>query len=67
VDRWDGGADYEHSMGRWSRFVAAEFVKGLGNDSGLQWLDVGCGTGALLEAVLESAAPAGVAGVDPIR
>jgi SAM-dependent methyltransferase len=32
---------------------------------GAQWLDVGCGTGALTEAVLGSCAPAAVVGVDP--
>ena len=31
----------------------------------LDWLDVGCGTGALIDTVLELSAPRTVAGVDP--
>lgn len=52
-------------MGRWSRLIAQEFVQGLGASPALSWLDVGCGTGALIDAVLEDAAPSEVAGVDP--
>jgi SAM-dependent methyltransferase len=45
--------------------VAERFVAWLGLPAGLRWLDVGCGTGALTEAVLLDAAPASVLGVDP--
>lgn len=65
MDRWDGGTAYDAFMGRWSRLVAGEFVVGLGMDDGLRWLDVGCGTGALLETVVERSAPSFAAGVDP--
>jgi SAM-dependent methyltransferase len=65
MDRWDGGSDYEAFMGRWSRLVAEEFVHGLGVSHGLRWLDVGCGTGALLGAVLEFSHPVAAVGVDP--
>ncbi|MEV6637542.1 class I SAM-dependent methyltransferase [Actinoplanes sp. NPDC051470] len=47
-DIWAGGDAYEAYVGRWSRVVAAEFVRGL---AGERWLDVGCGTGALSAAV----------------
>jgi len=33
--------------------------------SSLRWLDVGCGTGALTQAILETAEPLSVHGVDP--
>lgn len=47
------GADaYEQYVGRWSRPVAREFLAWLGAPPGLTWLDVGCGTGALSEAIL---------------
>jgi len=32
---------------------------------GSRWLDIGCGTGALSEAILRDTAPAAVSGVDP--
>ena len=64
-DVWAEGDAYERYIGRWSRLVAAEFVGWLGVAPGRRWLDVGCGTGALTEAILARAAPASVSGVDP--
>jgi hypothetical protein len=46
-DVWASGDAYEPYVGRWSRLVAREFVKWIGVASKKQWLDVGCGTGAL--------------------
>src|SRR3954453_7567871 len=43
---------------------AREFVAWLDLAPGLHWLDVGCGTGALTEAVLAAGAPTRVMGVD---
>jgi SAM-dependent methyltransferase len=63
-DVWDAGAGYEAYVGRWSRLVAREFVRWLAVPNGRRWLDVGCGTGALVEAILEGAEPSGVLGVD---
>src|SRR5215207_7242938 len=65
VDRWDSGDAYEPYVGRWSRLVAQEFVRWLAVPSGSRWLDVGCGTGALTQIVLEHAAPSEVVGIDP--
>lgn len=64
-DVWAGAAAYEQYVGRWSRLVAASFISWLGAAPGASWLDVGCGTGALSEAILALAAPARVEGVDP--
>jgi SAM-dependent methyltransferase len=44
--------------------VAREFVAWLRVAGGAAWLDVGCGTGALSQTVLEGAGPAAVVGVD---
>jgi SAM-dependent methyltransferase len=62
---WASGDAYEPYVGRWSRLVAREFLDWLALPPGRRWLDVGCGTGALSQIVLERAAPAEVAGVDP--
>jgi SAM-dependent methyltransferase len=66
-DTWASGERYEPYVGRWSRLVAPRFVAWLDQPAGLRWLDVGCGTGALTEAVLHDAAPSSVLGVDPSR
>jgi SAM-dependent methyltransferase len=65
ADVWASGDAYEPYVGRWSRPVAREFLRWLAAAPGGSWLDVGCGTGALTEAILGAAAPARVEGVDP--
>lgn len=62
---WQAGDAYEAYIGRWSRRVAATFVRQLDVPASRRWLDVGCGTGALTSAVLAAADPAEVVGVDP--
>lgn len=64
-DTWASGEAYEPYVGRWSRLVANEFLHWLAVPPGSSWLDVGCGTGALTEAILQHAQPAAVTGVDP--
>jgi SAM-dependent methyltransferase len=64
-DAWNSGLAYEPFIGRWSRRVAAAFVPWLAVPSGGAWLDVGCGTGALAQAVLASGSPRLVVGTDP--
>ena len=56
---------YERFMGRWSRRCGQGFLAWLALPRGLRWLDVGCGTGALTDCILESCAPSEVAAVDP--
>lgn len=64
-DAWSVGQSYDEYMGRWSGAVAVEFVDWLEQPNELDWLDVGCGTGALTATVLDRAAPRRVVGVDP--
>jgi SAM-dependent methyltransferase len=63
-DVWESGASYEPYVGRWSRAVAREFVPWLDVPAGRRWLDIGCGTGALSQTIIEIAAPGAVTGVD---
>ena len=65
ADLWEGGDAYERWVGRWSRLVGAEFLAWLHVPRDRLWLDLGCGTGALTETVLATAAPASIIGVDP--
>jgi SAM-dependent methyltransferase len=66
-DVWAIGASYEPYMGRWSRQVAREFLAWLTVPPARQWLDVGCGTGALSQIILDIASPIKVIGVDPSK
>src|SRR5947207_1213438 len=62
---WASGDAYEPYVGRWSRLVAGPFVDWLDVPADRAWLDVGCGTGALTEAIAERASPRQVLGIDP--
>ncbi len=59
------GEAYEPLTGRWSRIVAPRFLDWLDVSGNGRWLDVGCGTGALIQAVLDAEQPREVVGVDP--
>jgi len=64
-DQWTAGSTYEDFMGRWSRRLAPQFVSWLHIPRGAHWLDVGCGTGALADAICSHADPASVTCCDP--
>jgi len=63
-DSWQSGNPYEYFMGRWSKLVANGFVDWLSPVSQKRWLDVGCGSGALSEAIINKCAPEIVIAVD---
>jgi SAM-dependent methyltransferase len=63
-ETWASGTVYESYVGRWSRLIAFEFVHWLGVPAGSHWLDVGCGTGALSQTILDLAAPGQITGID---
>lgn len=64
-DDWASGDSYDAYIGRWSRRIAPLFLDFVDAGSGLRWLDVGCGTGALSQAVIECCNPADLIGVEP--
>lgn len=59
-----GGNDYDHLMGRWSQVMAPLLVEFACVRDGDNVLDVGCGTGSLTCALLESGPRVQVTGVD---
>jgi SAM-dependent methyltransferase len=63
--RFEDGAGYERMMGIWSRLAGEVFLDWVSPESGLRWVDVGCGNGAFTELLVDRCAPAEVQGIDP--
>jgi len=63
-DPWSSGNAYEKFMGRWSFLVAQDVLKWLAIPPGLNWLDVGCGTGSITRLILETQKPAKIISID---
>ena len=64
ADLWTSAEAYEAFMSRWSRGIAAQFVPWLDMPLAKSWLDVGCGTGALTQTIVDLASPSRVVGLD---
>ncbi|HLQ18477.1 MAG TPA: class I SAM-dependent methyltransferase [Tabrizicola sp.] len=62
---WSSAESYELCIGRWGRQIAQRFLDRLGPAPGLDWVEVGCGTGALSQAILRNADPARLTAVEP--
>jgi cyclopropane fatty-acyl-phospholipid synthase-like methyltransferase len=56
---------YDRYMGRYSDRLASAFIDFAGVRPGMRALDVGCGPGALTEALAGRVGPAAVAAADP--
>jgi trans-aconitate methyltransferase len=63
-ENWGSGDAYDMYVGRWSRKVAPEFLSWLAIPNDLVWAEVGCGTGALAEAILANCDPRTISGID---
>jgi SAM-dependent methyltransferase len=64
-DAWKSGVHYDRYMGRWSRQIATRFLDWLHAPKGVDWLEVGCGTGALSAAILKQCGPKSLIAIDP--
>ena len=58
-------ANYDAYVGAWSTCVASEFIAWLKPEADRDWLDVGCGTGVVSEAIVAGATPRSLVGIDP--
>ena len=65
VDMFPNATAYERLMGRWSERLAPLFLDFAAVQDGGRVLDVGCGTGALVDAVVKRGAGSTVVGIDP--
>jgi ubiquinone/menaquinone biosynthesis C-methylase UbiE len=64
-DAWQAGNSYDAYMGRWSRKLAPRFLDWIGPPQNLDWLEVGCGTGALSAAIVARCDPKSLIAIDP--
>jgi SAM-dependent methyltransferase len=64
-DGWLAADAYEAYMGRWSRPLARAFIEWLDPKASGNWLEVGCGTGALTTAICDLCGPASILACDP--
>ena len=64
ADIFSNAAGYEKAMGRWSARLAPLFVEFARVRDGDRVLDVGCGTGSLVQAVADIARRSQIAGMD---
>ena len=55
----------ERTMGVWSRLAGELFLDWLKPRPGMRWIDVGCGSGAFTELLVQRGASAETQGIDP--
>ena len=63
-DAWNAGQSYDQYMGRWSKKIAAKYLDWLDAPPDADWLEIGCGTGALTSSILAKAAPRSIVATD---
>ena len=67
AEMFESASAYDNMMGRWSTRLAPLFVDFAGVRDGGRILDVGCGTGSLVQAVADVARGSEIVGIDPAR
>ena len=63
-ENWGSAGPYELYVGRWSRKIAVEFLDWIGVPQKSAWADVGCGTGALTQCILDRCDPHSISAID---
>jgi ubiquinone/menaquinone biosynthesis C-methylase UbiE len=66
AEMFANAAAYERMMGRWSARLALQFLDFVSAPAG-RILDVGCGTGSLVQALADRPGTSGVVGIDPAQ
>ena len=67
ADMFSNAAAYEAMMGRWSKRLAPMFLDFARVSDGDRILDVGCGTGSLVQIIAERTGQASIVGIDPAQ
>lgn len=65
--RFDDGAAYDRGIGVWSQLAGQVFLDWLAPSTGLRWIDIGCGSGAFSELLVQRSAPLEIQGIDPSK
>jgi trans-aconitate methyltransferase len=63
-ENWGSAGPYALYVGRWSRKIAVEFLDWIGVPQKSAWADVGCGTGALTQCILDRCDSRSIAAID---
>ena len=67
ADMFSNAAAYEAMMGRWSKRLAPMFLDFARVSDGDRILDVGCGTGSLVQIIADRIGQASIVGIDPAQ
>ena len=67
AEMFGNAAAYEDMMGRWSVRLAPRFARFAQVHDGTRILDVGCGTGSLVQAVADMTQQSEIVGIDPAQ
>jgi len=62
---FDDADAYHRYMGRWSQAIGRKFLAWLNPPPQRDWLEVGCGSGAFTQLIVDQTAPKRIIGIDP--
>ena len=62
---FEDGVKYERMMGVWSKLAGTHYLEWLSPTGGLNWIDIGCVSGAFTAQVAEFFSPSHLLGIDP--